>query len=177
MAEARTEDGSVVQEIGGGISGTVGGRRVVLGNWKWVAQHLHDTPSQPPDLGPSTLKAEGGTGAQQRLQVGKPIVVTTFALGSHRDTITCLKVMSVVVGCPNQPYDQGLCAYQVFVAVDREVAGVLSLSDTVRPEAAATIAALQQQGFQTYLLTGRPTNRFAFSQTLRKHAHICFDAS
>ncbi|BDA42504.1 probable copper-transporting ATPase SynA [Coccomyxa sp. Obi] len=111
VSEARAEDGSVRQEIGGGISGSVGGRRVALGNWAWVAQHLRDPKSQPPDSGPSTLSAAGtSTGAQQKLQV--------------------------------------------FVAVDGEAAGVVSLADTVRADAAATIAQLQRQGLQTILLTG-----------------------
>ncbi len=71
VSEARAEDGSVQQEIGGGISGSVGGRRVALGNWAWVAQHLRDPKSQPPDSGPSTLSAAGmSTSLQQKLQVG-----------------------------------------------------------------------------------------------------------
>lgn len=46
---------------------------------------------------------------------------------------------------------------QVFVAVDGEAAGVVSLADSVRTDAAATIAQLQRQGLQTILLTGGPT--------------------
>ncbi|EIE20946.1 heavy metal translocatin [Coccomyxa subellipsoidea C-169] len=111
VAEARAEDGSVVQEIGGGITGTVDGRRVALGNWTWVTQHLQEPTPQPPDAGPGMpLRDAHSTGAQQKLQV--------------------------------------------FVAVDKELAGMLSLSDTVRPEAAATVAALQREGFKTFLLTG-----------------------
>ena len=71
VSEARAEDGSVQQEVGGGISGSVDGRRVALGNWTWVAQHLRDPKSQPPESGPSTSLAAGAsTRVQQQLQVG-----------------------------------------------------------------------------------------------------------
>lgn len=46
---------------------------------------------------------------------------------------------------------------QVFVAVDGEAVGVVSLADTVRSDAAATIVQLQRQGLQTILLTGGPS--------------------
>lgn len=53
------------------------------------------------------------------------------------------------------------------MAVDKELAGMLSLSDTVRPEAAATVAALQREGFKTFLLTGRLK-----TCSRRLHAHV-----
>jgi Cu2+-exporting ATPase len=43
---------------------------------------------------------------------------------------------------------------QVYVAVDKAMAGVLLLEDSVRPDAHTTVAQLQAQGFRTVLLTG-----------------------
>lgn len=59
-----------------------------------------------------------------------------------------------------------MLALQVFVAVNGEFAGVLTLSDTVRPEAAATVAQLQREGFQTILLTGGLTLDLHFALLL-----------
>lgn len=71
--EAVCEEGSVQQEIGGGISGAVNGLRVALGSWKWVAQHLNESPSQDPNLGPTTsAQLTGSMAVQQNLQVGMP---------------------------------------------------------------------------------------------------------
>ncbi len=79
--EAVSEEGSVQQEIGGGISGAVNGLRVALGSWNWVAQHLNEPPSQAPNLGPTTSTQLTGSSSavQQNLQVGMPMCLQESA--------------------------------------------------------------------------------------------------
>ncbi len=68
----------------------------------------------------------------------------------------------------------------VHVAIDGQLAGVIELLPTVRPEAAAVIAALKQRGLDLYILSGdhaAPTRRMAerlgiahyFAETLPEH--------
>jgi Cu2+-exporting ATPase len=68
----------------------------------------------------------------------------------------------------------------VHVAIDGQLAGVIELLPTIRPEAAAVIAALQQRGLELYIISGdheAPTRRMAerlgiahyFAETLPEH--------
>lgn len=56
----------------------------------------------------------------------------------------------------------------IYVAQAQALIGLIAVMDTVRPDAAATLAALQQQGIAVQLLTGdRPTTAAAIAQTLQ----------
>lgn len=59
---------------------------------------------------------------------------------------------------------------QVFIAVDNQLAGLVTLSDMVRPDALATVSQLQQQGYHTVMLTGTACTGSA--QDLHKRACI-----
>jgi P-type Cu+ transporter len=57
----------------------------------------------------------------------------------------------------------------VYVAVDREVAGVIAVGDTLKPEAKEAIAALQDLGLEVVMLTGdNPTS----AQAVAKELHL-----
>lgn len=51
----------------------------------------------------------------------------------------------------------------IFIAQDRQLLGLITVTDTLRPEASATIQALQNQGLQVMLLTG---DRLAVAQSI-----------
>jgi Cu2+-exporting ATPase len=55
----------------------------------------------------------------------------------------------------------------VYVAIDRQLVGLIAAVDTLRPEALITVQHLQQMGLQVILLTGdRPTAAMKIAQTL-----------
>lgn len=67
-----------------------------------------------------------------------------------------------------QEYLQQGCTV-TYVAIDGAFAGFIALSDTLRPESAATIAALTQLGIQPVLLTGDHKNA---ARTMASRLHI-----
>lgn len=52
------------------------------------------------------------------------------------------------------PAKEGDFSSKIFVSVDNQLAGVLSVSDQLRPEAKATIHQFQAEGYQCVMLTG-----------------------
>lgn len=55
----------------------------------------------------------------------------------------------------------------VYLAIDRQLAGVITVQDTLRPDAQATVQQLQQLGLTVLLLTGdRPETAAAIAQAL-----------
>ncbi|HHW7473682.1 TPA: heavy metal translocating P-type ATPase [Mannheimia haemolytica] len=52
------------------------------------------------------------------------------------------------------PAKEGDFSSKIFVSVDNQLAGVLSVSDQLRPEAKATIHQFQTEGYQCVMLTG-----------------------
>lgn len=56
----------------------------------------------------------------------------------------------------------------VYVAQDQQLIGLLAVMDTLRPDAAATVAELQRLGLTVKILTGdRPTTALAIARTLK----------
>jgi Cu+-exporting ATPase len=88
---------------GGGVDGTVGGRRVVAGRTGWLLES---------GVAPAPAQRE--------------------ALGAAEDS----------------------GATAVWVAVDGEIAGIISLRDTVKPGSAAAVTRLRELGLRPILLTG-----------------------
>ncbi|MCI9870023.1 heavy metal translocating P-type ATPase [Arthrobacter humicola] len=88
---------------GGGVDGTVDGRRVVAGRTGWLLES---------GVAPAPAQRE--------------------ALGAAEDS----------------------GATAVWVAVDGEIAGIISLRDTVKPGSAAAVARLRELGLRPILLTG-----------------------
>ncbi|SKB97928.1 Cu+-exporting ATPase [Arthrobacter sp. 49Tsu3.1M3] len=88
---------------GGGVDGTVGGRRVVAGRTGWLLES---------GVAPASAQRE--------------------ALGAAEDS----------------------GATAVWVAVDGEIAGIISLRDTIKPGSAAAVTRLRELGLRPILLTG-----------------------
>jgi Cu+-exporting ATPase len=88
---------------GGGVDGTVGGRRVVAGRTGWLLES---------GVAPAPAQRE--------------------ALGAAEDS----------------------GATAVWVAVDGEIAGIISLRDTIKPGSAAAVTRLRELGLRPILLTG-----------------------
>ncbi len=81
-------------------------------------------------------------------------------VAGHKVCVGNLEMMAEL-GIRQEDWDSERCARLqsagdtlAFVAVDKTAAGLLALSDTVRPEAASTIAALSDLGVTPVLLTG-----------------------
>ncbi|HGO5815582.1 TPA: heavy metal translocating P-type ATPase [Mannheimia haemolytica] len=65
------------------------------------------------------------------------------------------------------PAKEGDFSSKIFVSVDNQLAGVLSVSDQLRPEAKATIQQFQAEGYQCVMLTGdRQQTADYFANTL-----------
>ncbi|HHW7518611.1 copper-translocating P-type ATPase [Mannheimia haemolytica] len=65
------------------------------------------------------------------------------------------------------PAKEGDSSSKIFVSVDNQLAGVLSVSDQLRPEAKATIQQFQAEGYQCVMLTGdRQQTADYFANTL-----------
>ena len=84
----------------------------------------------------------------------------TATVAGHKVCVGNLKMMAEL-GISRDAWDGETCerlrdagVTLVFVAVDGAAAGLLALSDTVRPEAALTVAALNDLGAEPVLLTG-----------------------
>ncbi|STY63391.1 copper-translocating P-type ATPase [Mannheimia haemolytica] len=72
---------------------------------------------------------------------------------------------------PNLPYPlfakEGNSSSKIFVSVDNQLAGVLSVSDQLRPEAKVTIQQFQAEGYQCVMLTGdRQQTAYYFANAL-----------
>ena len=84
----------------------------------------------------------------------------TATVAGHKVCVGNLKMMAEL-GISRDAWDGETCerlrdagVTLAFVAVDGAAAGLLALSDTVRPEAALTVAALNDLGAEPVLLTG-----------------------
>lgn len=84
----------------------------------------------------------------------------TATVAGHKVCVGNLKMMAEL-GVSRDAWDGETCerlrdagVTLAFVAVDGAAAGLLALSDTVRPEAALTVAALNDLGAEPVLLTG-----------------------
>lgn len=84
----------------------------------------------------------------------------TATVAGHKVCVGNLKMMAKL-GISRDAWDGETCerlrdagVTLAFVAVDGAAAGLLALSDTVRPEAALTVAALNDLGAEPVLLTG-----------------------
>ncbi|HGO5853772.1 TPA: heavy metal translocating P-type ATPase [Mannheimia haemolytica] len=65
------------------------------------------------------------------------------------------------------PAKEGDFSSKIFVSVDNQLAGILSVSDQLRPEAKATIQQFQAEGYQCVMLTGdRQQTADYFANTL-----------
>jgi Cu+-exporting ATPase len=87
-----------------------------------------------------------GQGVRGRVD-GHPILVGTHRLLTDAGIdITALRPIADALA------DDGKTA--VYVAIDGRPAGVLAVADTIRPDAPAAIAALQELGIDVHMLTG-----------------------
>ena len=54
---------------------------------------------------------------------------------------------------------QWLLVLQMFISVDGRLAGLITLADHLRSDAAATVAYLQNKGYSVYMLSGNATSQ------------------
>ncbi len=112
-----------------------------------------------------------------------PAEITDFAMIPGRGVRAAVEGQTILAGNPQLLQEHGVAMGSVpaaeayirqgctvtYVAVDGTFAGFLALSDTLRKESAATIAALSDLGVQPVLLTG---DHEAAAQTIAGKLHI-----
>jgi Cu+-exporting ATPase len=113
-----------VSAAGGGVHGTV-----------------HDGGSQPPAPGPTS---DGGTGRTRTVAAGRSSYISTqLASGALTDAESEALAAAEAAG-----------ATAIWVAVDGQVAGIISLQDTLKESSAQAVADLKDLGLRPILLTG-----------------------
>ena len=105
-------------------------------------QETGATPSQPDDF---RMLAARGVWAQTG---GKQIYAGSAALLAEED----LTIPPSLAEAAEAAKADGCTV--IFMAIDHEVAGLIALADTLRPDAAYTVRAIQATGTLTTLLTG-----------------------
>eukprot|EP00887_Chlorella_sp_A99_P000769 scaffold5.g769.t1 len=140
------EEGSFVQEPGSGVTARVGGRLVSVGTMEWVTrsgrpeeqqQQAESRQASGAAAGPgpgSLAAAAGGSGADS----GAPAPSPAAAAAGEAAEEARVRPGHILV----------------HVGLDGQLVGSIEMADELRPEAAATVAALQRMGLRPLMLTG-----------------------
>ena len=162
------QEGTFRQEPGSGVCGQVQGASVAVGNLEWVRSHSQpttatsaSTSTTPSDTHTSSSHAghkngvavvadsssynTSGNGQGERHAVDDSQRGGSEHRGGGEQVSTSGRSDGV---------DTGMMT--VYVGVNGSLAGVFEIRDQLRPDAAATIRGLQQQGIDTILLSGKP---------------------
>ena len=165
------DQASFSQEPGSGVVGTVGVTTVAVGTLEWVQQHC---PSNQAAEAPASQQADprqfdcAPSYSQSRDETSDTLLCTPPVLSTED-----LPAPSAQHSRAGSSLDAGAdgaadCAASggqastsgasggmtVFVGIDGRLAGSLEVQDRLRPEAAATIAALRSSGVEAVLLSG-----------------------
>ncbi|MCF0058013.1 heavy metal translocating P-type ATPase metal-binding domain-containing protein [Dyadobacter sp. CY356] len=65
---------------------------------------------------------------------------------------------------------------QIYISIDRKIKGYFTLKSKYRPELAKTVSVLQEEGFETYLLSGdKQTDRSILLPIFKKDTNLLFE--
>jgi len=180
-AQLDVQDGSFRHEPGSGVCGQVQGASIAVGNLDWVRSHSQPSTSSPASssvtapssrlnssLSSSHAKHESGSDDHNRQShspnSGDDSSASSASSSSSRSGAQADSSHAdgdEQRGAGNEQastsgrsdlVDTGLMT--VYVGVNGSLAGVFEIRDQLRPDAAATIRGLQQQGIDTILLSG-----------------------
>ena len=178
------QDGSFRQEPGSGVCGQVQGASIAVGNLDWVRSHSQPSTSSPTSSSvtapgshlnsslsssharhasgsagsslhnrqshsPSSSDDSSASSASSSSSRSGTQVDSSFADGGEERGVGSEQVST---SGRSDVVDTGLMT--VYVGVNGSLAGVFEIRDQLRPDAAATIRGLQQQGIDTILLSG-----------------------
>lgn len=110
-----------------------------------IAEYKQRFQTQPPQ--PEDFLLLAGRGVKVRLEKAS-ILAGNEALFTENDILLPEALISVA----NQVKSEGCTV--IYLAQNQQAVGIIALSDTLRPDAPQTIAAIHQTGIQTVLLTG-----------------------
>ena len=188
-AQLDVQDGTFRQEPGSGVWGQVQGATVAVGNLDWVRSHMQQNPSAEtsttnshisesrtiscseqhgdadaavPDHSLDNLLSRSNgnsSGASSSSSGSNSVDSGGHSSGSFRGGD----------GPASTSGKSGSGLMTVYVGVNGSLAGVFEIRDQLRPDAAATIRGLQQQGIDTILLSGRHHSYNAVS----RYAVLC----
>ena len=185
-AQLDVQDGSFRQEPGSGVYGQVQGASVAVGNLDWVRSHSQSSTNS--HASSSTPDSHNTNSGSSRLQSGDSHTGTSelkepqhirssssngSSSSSSDSSISSSRSQRARAGLESSGVrggseqastsgrpdvvDTGVMT--VYVGVNGSLAGVFEIRDQLRPDAAATIRGLQQQGIDTILLSGRLATR------------------
>lgn len=182
------QDGTFRQEPGSGVSGQVQGTTVAVGNLDWVRSHSQtDTStagSRPHGNSNGSSQRHASAEVKQREESSASSddissSSSSRSTSSHSngsssngselhlldDSITQSSTSSraaeeAETSTSGRTEAEGAGIMTVYIAVNGKLAGVFEIQDQLRPDAAATIRGLQQQGIDTILLSGRESAAF-----------------
>ncbi len=122
----------------GMISGSVGDFEVTVG--KGVCANVEPATSAP-------MK-------RYKVHVGNSAYLASQGIDLPANLVTDILDFAKSAPSPRSPKAPASGTTQIYTAIDNSYAGVLSLSDTIKPSAAATIIALNRMNITSSLVTG-----------------------
>ncbi len=183
-AQLDVQDGSFRQEPGSGVCGQVQGASIAVGNLDWVRSHSQPSTSSPTSSSvtvPSshinsslssshTKHASGSDGASDYNRQSHSPSSSDGSSANNASSSSSRNGAQAASSHANDGQQRGAGTEQastsgrsdlvdtglmtVYVGVNGSLAGVFEIRDQLRPDAAATIRGLQQQGIDTILLSG-----------------------
>ena len=169
------QDGTFRQEPGSGVCGRVQGSTIAVGNLDWVRSHSQTdgTAAGNHDSSNSSSGTKHETSADSSSQrshhsrsdssssssssssvIGVSDVSSGHAVGGGTKQDGAHASDGEQASSSGRSGGGGAGVMTVYVGVDGKLAGVFEMRDQLRPDAAATIRGLQQQGIDTILLSG-----------------------
>ena len=171
-ADLDVQDGTFRQEPGSGVCGQVQGISVAVGNLDWVHSHSQtdaissNTQSDHSSNGGSSHRASAAGKLSEPARISSDSSSSSTSSSSSSDN-----GLGHAMNDNSQDSDASLRSGEqastsgrsaageagvmtVYVGVNGKLAGVVEMRDELRPDAAATIRGLQQQGIDTILLSG-----------------------
>lgn len=162
------QEGTFRQEPGSGVCGQVQGASVAVGNLEWVRSHSQ--PTTTTSASTSTTPSDPSTNSSHaRHNNGVAVVADSssyntsgnsqgegYAVDHSRRGGIAHRGGDEQVSTSGRSDGVDTGMMTVYVGVNGSLAGVFEIRDQLRPDAAATIRGLQQQGIDTILLSGKP---------------------